>query len=177
MESVTIAEKDTVSWKLVANSRERHWESQFESYVESCRNRLWRVLHRWPPPLDIWQNTHRLKKATIWQNTSMQCRGWKGLKSWKSPKRANRKAEWHSKGNREEADPGEVCGDPDTDTDTDTVTDSKTNTTITFKRKSCISGWSWWCWPRKEMQIRVLQLWTENTGSWKVEGWNIFLKM
>ena len=53
---------------------------------------------------------------------------------------ANCKAEWHSKGNREEADPGEVCGDPDTDTDTDTVTDSKTNTTITFKRKSSISG-------------------------------------
>ena len=45
---------------------------------------------------------------------------------------ANCKAEWHSKGNREEADPGEVCGDPDTDT----VTDSKTNTTKTFKRKS-----------------------------------------
>ena len=51
---------------------------------------------------------------------------------------ANCKAEWHSKGNREEADPGEVCGDPDTDTDT--VTNSKTNTTKTFKQKSCISG-------------------------------------
>ena len=54
---------------------------------------------------------------------------------------ANCKAEWHSKGNREEADPGEVCGDPDTDTDTYTVTDSKTNTTITFKRKSSTYIW------------------------------------
>ena len=75
---------------------------------------------------------------------------------------ANCKAEWHSKGNREEADPGEVCGDPDTDTYT--VIDSKTNTTITFKRKSSTYIW---------MKLMVLtqkrnannSAATENTGS------------